>query len=102
MARIPCIFSASTSPQYTYAYQYATDITYAYQGGWSTYESYVKNGLANTALTFTVPILENMPAVTKLPTSAQEDEYQPEPDPSPIPILIPSRTRIPSLIPIPR
>lgn len=73
------------TPQYTYAYQYATDITYAYQGGWSTYESYVKNGLANTALTFTVPILENMPAVTKLPTSAQEDEYQPEPDPKPDP-----------------
>lgn len=73
------------TPQYTYAYQYATDITYAYQGGWSTYESYVKNGLANTALTFTVPILENMPAVTKLPTSAQEDEYQPKPDPKPDP-----------------
>ena len=73
------------TPQYTYAYQYATDITYAYHGGWSTYESYVKNGLANTALTFTVPILENMPAVTKLPTSAQEDEYQPEPDPKPDP-----------------
>ena len=73
------------TPQYTYAYQYATDITYACQGGWSTYESYVKNGLANTALTFTVPILENMPAVTKLPTSAQEDEYQPEPDPKPDP-----------------
>ena len=73
------------TPQYTYAYQYATDITYAYHGGWSTYESYVKNGLANTALTFTVPILENMPAVTKLPTSAQEDEYQPDPDPKPDP-----------------
>ena len=71
--------------RYTYAYQYATDITYAYQGGWSTYESYVKNGLADTALTFSVPILENMPAVTKLPTAAQEDEYEPEPDPDPKP-----------------
>lgn len=78
------------TPQYTYAYQYATDITYAYQGGWSTYASYVKNGLANTALTFTVPILKNMPAVTKLPTARYEDEYvdpepEPEPDPEPNP-----------------
>ena len=73
------------TPQYTYAYQYATDITYAYQGGWGTYESYVKNGLADTELTFSVPILENMPSVTKLPTSVYEDEYDPDPKPDPEP-----------------
>lgn len=75
------------TPLYTYSYQYATDITYAYKwGGWQTYEAYVKNGLADTALTFSVPVLKNMPAVTKLPTAKYEDEYvEPEPDPKPDP-----------------
>ena len=79
------------TPLYTYSYQYATDITYAYKwGGWQTYEAYAKNGLTDTELTFSVPILENMPAVTKLPTARYEDEYvdpvpEPEPDPEPNP-----------------
>ena len=79
------------TPLYTYSYQYATDITYAYlSGGWNIYQAYVKNGLADTELTFSVPILENMPAVTKLPTARYEDEYvdpepEPEPDPEPNP-----------------
>ena len=59
-------------------------------GGWYIYQAYVKNGLADTELTFSVPILENMPAVTKLPTARYEDEYvdpepEPEPDPEPNP-----------------
>ena len=77
------------TPLYTYSYQYATDITYAYKwGGWQTYEAYAKNGLTDTELTFSVPILENMPAVTKLPTARYEDEYvdpEPEPEPDPTP-----------------
>ena len=79
------------TPLYTYSYQYATDITYAYlSGGWNIYQAYVKNGLADSELTFSVPILENMPAVTKLPTARYEDEYvdpepEPEPDPEPNP-----------------
>lgn len=75
------------TPLYTYSYQYATDITYAYMsGGWYIYQAYVKNGLADTELTFSVPILENMPAVTKLPTARYEDEYvDPEPEPEPEP-----------------
>ena len=75
------------TPLYTYSYQYATDITYAYlSGGWNIYQAYVKNGLADTELTFSVPILENMPAVTKLPTARYEDEYvDPEPEPEPEP-----------------
>ena len=79
------------TPLYTYSYQYATDITYAYlSGGWKIYQAYVENGLADSELTFSVPILENMPAVTKLPTARYEDEYvdpepEPEPDPEPNP-----------------
>lgn len=79
------------TPLYTYSYQYATDITYAYlSGGWNIYQAYVKNGLADSELTFSVPVLENMPAVTKLPTARYEDEYvdpepEPEPDPEPNP-----------------
>lgn len=79
------------TPLYTYSYQYATDITYAYMsGGWNIYQAYVKNGLADSELTFSVPVLENMPAVTKLPTARYEDEYvdpepEPEPDPEPNP-----------------
>ena len=69
----------------TYTHQYATDITYAYQGGRSTYNSYVKNGLLDVPLTLSVPILENMPSVTKLPTAVYEDEYEPKPDPTPDP-----------------
>ncbi len=75
------------TPLYTYSYQYATDITYAYlSGGWNIYQAYVKNGLADSELTFSVPVLENMPAVTKLPTARYEDEYvDPEPEPEPEP-----------------
>ncbi len=75
------------TPLYTYNYQYATDITYAYMsGGWNIYQAYVENGLADSELTFSVPILENMPAVTKLPTAKYEEEYvEPEPDPEPDP-----------------
>ncbi|MFR6393888.1 MAG: hypothetical protein ACLUNQ_01070 [Oscillospiraceae bacterium] len=39
-------------------------------------------------MTFSVPVLENMPAVTKLPTARYEDEYvdpEPEPEPNPNP-----------------
>ena len=84
------------TPLYTYSYQYATDITYAYMsGGWNIYQAYVKNGLADSELTFSVPVLENMPAVTKLPTARYEDEYvdpepEPEPDPEPNPNPEPS------------
>ena len=75
------------TPLYTYSYQYATDITYAYvSGGWNIYQAYVKNGLADSELTFSVPVLENMPSVTKLPTARYEDEYvDPEPEPEPEP-----------------
>ena len=75
------------TPLYTYSYQYATDITYAYlSGGWKIYQAYVENGLADSELTFSVPVLENMPAVTKLPTARYEDEYvDPEPEPEPEP-----------------
>lgn len=75
------------TPLYTYSYQYAIDITYAYlSGGWKIYQAYVENGLADSELTFSVPILENMPAVTKLPTARYEDEYvDPEPEPEPEP-----------------
>lgn len=75
------------TPLYTYSYQYATDITYAYlSGGWNIYQAYVKNGLADSELTFSVPVLENMPSVTKLPTTRYEDEYvDPEPEPEPEP-----------------
>ena len=69
----------------TFSHQYATDIAYAYKGGSSTYNSYVKNGLLDVPLTLSVPILENMPSVTKLPTAVYEDEYEPEPDPTPDP-----------------
>ena len=69
----------------TFSHQYATDIAYAYKGGRSTYNSYVKNGLLDVPLTLSVPILENMPTVTKLPTAVYEDEYEPDPDPTPEP-----------------
>lgn len=65
--------------EYTYAYQYATDITYAINGGWGTFNSYRSNGLLSANLTFSVPILENMPAVTKRPTGGYEYEYIPDP-----------------------
>ena len=61
----------------TYSHQYATDITYAYQGGRGTYWSYVDNGLLDMSLVLSVPILEGMPGVTKLPTGGQEEEYIP-------------------------
>ena len=69
----------------TFSHQYATDIAYAYKGGSSTYNSYVKNGLLDVPLTLSVPILENMPSVTKLPTAVYEDEYEPDPEPTPDP-----------------
>lgn len=76
----------------TFGHQYATDITYAYMGGWDTYGSYAENNMLGVNLIISVPILENMPAVTKLPTARYEDEYvdpepepEPEPDPNPEP-----------------
>ena len=48
------------TPTDTYTHQYATDITYAYQGGYSTYRSYANNNLLDVDLTLSVPILENM------------------------------------------
>lgn len=49
--------------QYTYTYQYATDIQYAYNGGFLDYVAYRDSGagLLDTNLTFTVPVLDNMP-----------------------------------------
>lgn len=70
----------------TFGHQYATDITYAYMGGWDTYGSYAENNMLGVNLIISVPILENMPAVTKLPTARYEDEYvDPEPEPEPEP-----------------
>ena len=70
----------------TFGHQYATDITYAYMGGWDTYGSYAENNMLGVNLIISVPILENMPAVTKLPTARYEDEYvDPEPEPEPDP-----------------
>lgn len=72
----------------TFGHQYATDITYAYMGGWDTYGSYAENNMLGVNLIISVPILENMPAVTKLPTARYEDEYvdpEPEPEPGPEP-----------------
>lgn len=74
----------------TFGHQYATDITYAYMGGWDTYGSYAENNMLGVNLIISVPILENMPSVTKLPTTRYEDEYvdpepEPEPDPEPNP-----------------
>ena len=70
----------------TFEHQYATDITYAYMGGWDTYGSYAENNMLGVNLIISVPILENMPAVTKLPTARYEDEYvDPEPEPEPEP-----------------
>ena len=73
------------TPEYTYAYQYATDITYAMNGGWGTYESYRDSKLLTANLTFSVPVLKNMPSVTKRPTEKYESEYIPTPDPTPDP-----------------
>lgn len=70
----------------TFGHQYATDITYAYMGGWDTYGSYAENNMLGVNLIISVPILENMPSVTKLPTTRYEDEYvDPEPEPEPEP-----------------
>lgn len=69
----------------TFGHQYATDIAYAYKGGGSTYNSYKKNSLLDVELVLSVPVLENMPSVTKLPTSSYVDEYEPEPEPEPDP-----------------
>lgn len=70
----------------TFGHQYATDITYAYMGGWDTYGSYAENNMLGVNLIISVPVLENMPAVTKLPTARYEDEYvDPEPEPEPEP-----------------
>lgn len=62
-------------------------------GGWDTYESYAENNMLGVNLIISVPILENMPSVTKLPTARYEDEYvdpEPEPEPEPEPNPEPS------------
>lgn len=68
---------------YTYTHQYATDIRYAYNGGWSTYLSYQKNNLLDMPLVLSIPIFEDAPAYTKLPTSKYEDEYSEPQEPDP-------------------
>ena len=73
------------SEKNTFAHQYATDITYAYKGGWGTYTSYAENDLLDVSLVLSVPILDNMPSVTKLPTAQFEQEYDPDPAPEPKP-----------------
>lgn len=67
----------------TYTHQYATNIRYAYNGGWNTYLSYQSNNLLDMPLVLSVPIFEGMPAHTKLPTSKTEEEYTPQQDPDP-------------------
>lgn len=57
----------------TFGHQYATDITYAYKGGGSTYKSYKTNNLLDVSLVLSVPILEDMPSVTKLPVTGYND-----------------------------
>lgn len=69
------------TPKDTYAYPYALDITYAMVGGWGTYESYKKAKLLTANLTFSIPILENMPSVTKRPSGVYESEYIWDPEP---------------------
>lgn len=59
----------------TYTHQYATNIRYAYIGGWDTYLSYQRNGLLDMPLVLSIPIFENAPACNKLPTNNFEDEY---------------------------
>lgn len=75
----------------TFTHQYATDITYAYKGGWGLYKSYRDNGLLDMPLILSVPIFEGMPEYTKLPSNNYEEEYIPpdenpkDPDPQPGP-----------------
>lgn len=55
-------------------HQYMTNIRAPYYEGWSTYEDYGDNGLLDTSIILTVPVLDDMPDVTKLPTSQDEPE----------------------------
>lgn len=66
---------------YTYTHQYATDIRYAYNGGWGTYLSYQRNNLLDMPLVLSIPIFDGMPAQTKLPTGSVEEEYTPPQEP---------------------
>ena len=63
--------------QYTYTYQYATDIRYAFYGGWADYKAYRNSGagLLDTNLTLSIPVLDNMP---EQPAAIPTEEETPD------------------------
>lgn len=49
-----------------YTHQYMTNLTGALSQGYSTYVSYVKSGILEKKIKFSIPVYENMPSETKI------------------------------------
>lgn len=67
-------FNVSPSnPNNIYTHQYMTNIRAPYSEGSTAYSSYKNAGALEASFTFSIPVYENMPAYTMLPTSPDDN-----------------------------
>ena len=64
---------APSNPNSIYTHQYMTNIRAPYGEASTAYNSYNNAGALNSNFTFSIPVYENMPAYTMLPTSPEDN-----------------------------
>ncbi len=62
-----------SNPNNLYGHQYMTNIRAPYGEGKTAYNSYKNADALNSNFTFSIPVYENMPAYTTLPTSSSDN-----------------------------
>lgn len=65
---------APKDPNSVYTHQYMTNIRAPYGEASTAYNSYKNAGALDSSFSFSIPVYENMPAVTNLPTSPDDNK----------------------------